>query len=283
MNPSPAKAAPVRSRRLLGVAGALVIVVVVVAAAYVDGLGPFERPTSGCSGGGPVVFSRAELLAVTCSDHAGGGPWDVYYASGIATPGATDVTRHWLYPAGCAAAASLGPGPNDTEVMAPDNGSSVGGSVPFWTVYLVNQSGVVREYVVVEGSSHVVYTTAGIANCPPPARPVVVYPSMVDSPNAVASAWAAGGSSFVSAHQNATLSLFVTTSTVGDNESGQWVVRWSTCLPGFLGGPVSSATGLAVVFFLSGSQGTVNGMLQAGSISCAATASGSSPSVGLSR
>jgi len=258
---------PGPSRRWIAIS-TVAIVALLLGATYGLGVWPFSTPPAATTIA-PTTFAQAESLAASSATATGGGPWNAYYATSFSTPVSVPVPQEWLYPFVSCPGVAGGVAPNQTETVPVGNGSTVAGTSPFWVVWLLNGAGSLRIYLVDGPSAARIFELDASSTCqrfPVPGS----FPPVVNSPVAVAAAWNAGGSAFVAAHPNATLSLFLTgassSGAIGPNE---WVVRWSSCLPTFLGETLyTNASGEALAYYVNATVGDVTGQLPEGPIGC---------------
>jgi hypothetical protein len=190
------------------VAGAIVVVaVVVVSGLYLGGVAPFA-PKASQGAGGALTFDAARAAGDAFTQGYEGGGWGLLAAGGLASraslsipivPGATSF-------ANCTVQAAAGV----TEITAPASpGPSGSGAASAWElVYWGNPGGLIVS--VVNGTASLAASITGTSTC----RELFSYvqsisAGIVDSSEAVQAADARGGSAFLSAHPGANLSMGV--------------------------------------------------------------------------
>jgi hypothetical protein len=161
----------------------------------------------GSSGGSTPTFLTAYAVAQPSANKVAGGPWDLVAAAGVDSP--TSVTTNVSTATSTNCVFSAVPGgtiPSSVTIPAFHGQLSSGGS-PFWGMIFVNrasqqvllvgvQNGTPQALAIGTGSC--VQTFGNFTNVPS---------GIVDSSTAASAAWGDGGSAFVGAHGNLTLTL----------------------------------------------------------------------------
>jgi hypothetical protein len=231
---SPPPRAP-RSRALPAVIviGVVLVVCLVVGAAYFLAFGPFQH-SSPAPAHGALPYSQAVSLATSLAGSDGGGPWTVWAGGAMQLEQPYNVNTSALYgwpTDGCSPSTpTVYPHANSSLVLPSHPESSSSGYFSTWDFQLGNTSGWDRTVVVLNGTPILALQVGPSGTCSPGAW----LPSadqlgpMLDSPRIVASAWSSYGSQFVAQHPGARLQVALP-SLVGLDTRWSWQVQWSTC------------------------------------------------------
>jgi hypothetical protein len=231
---SPPPRAP-RSRVLPAVVviGVVLVVCLVVAAAYFLALGPFQHGSTSPAHG-TLPYSQAVSLATNLAGSDGGGPWTVWAGGAIQLTQPYNVNTSALYgwPAdGCSPSnPTVYPGANSSMNLPSSTEGPSSGYFSAWDLQLGNASGWVRTVVVLNGTPMVALQVGPSGACSPGAwlPSAEQLGQLLDSPRIVASAWSTYGSQFVAQHPSAHLDLALP-SLVGSDTKWSWQVEWSSC------------------------------------------------------
>lgn len=201
--------------------GLAVVVIVVVVVAFLAGLFAGGYRFSGGSSPGSSsspAWDYAQAAAVAAAKaNATGGSWKEIIAAGIDTPHGTMVPASGS--AGCALSGFYLPG---------YSGSYSAGLAPFWLFeYLENPSSIAPPELIVEvlnGSATVIANIPQGTSCTEQTGGTAVLPgNVLDSPKVMASAAAAGGTSFLASEPNATVAFEVY------GAPAMWAVAYTPC------------------------------------------------------
>ncbi len=227
-----------RNLGLLAVLAVVIAVVLVLAALYAAGVGPFSRP----SASSPAVvssaptFKEAEGTAIQTAASYGAGPWSVQSADTlpiipIATLQSTNLSGSGSSPVsgsqGCSATAVA----SAPAVSVPGfSGNASSGESPGWLFFLNNTTGVELYLVVVGTAGYGIERWTGCGS-----SFAVLFgtipSSAVDSSVAVSAGLTDGGYAFERSHPGGNLTATATgeTEDFGISIGGYWVVTYSTC------------------------------------------------------
>lgn len=265
--------APRRRRRWIPVLAVVVAAVVVAGLLYSDGF--FGRATSTPPGSGASspwqAYSGAEAISAKAAKNVSGGPWfpvvaaafDVSAAALVPGTNLTAVARA----AGCNVTWPSGVAPS-LSVPATISNAPVG-HAGFWVVGFRNAAGELLLESVSLGNASLLGTATG-SSCESNVSALNEIPAtVVDSPQVVRNASAAGGGAFLAAHPNATQSwvVFGGITIFGFPSGAVWMVSDTTCaLPATV-----AETGAVFNATLSGLTGIVTAHAN-GSVNCVLTA-----------
>ncbi len=239
--PSALSAPPTAPRRgsrsvIWAAVGAVVAAaILVVAGLYV--LGDLTAHAAGPTSAGPYpTYEQAESVAAPAVSSTAGGPWLAVIGFGIVSANSAFVGGANLTSVIASLNCSIAwTGTPDPTVLVPLTPNSAGsGHSAFWVVGFRNAVGAITIALVTDGVGAVLLEATG-STCESAASHLVSIGSIVDSPEAVAGANAAGGSAFLAADPNATQGWFILggLEEVGIVTEPTWYIGDTTCtLPG---------------------------------------------------
>jgi hypothetical protein len=230
---------PARRRRawIVPVAAVVAVALIVIVGLGVSGVVPFF----GSHGRAPteLTFSQARSAAVQASNGYAGGGWVVLLGGGAISASTVVLPIDTSAFASTNCSIHLANGATSGRLVIPSSHlSPTAGTSAFWTFFLRNASGGLLIITVVNGTAAPfasIWSTAGVLTvCSVYASLLPVLPAtVVDSPQVLSAVATAGGSAFLAAHPNATISMTV----IGGLSFGvysvppSWSVVYSTCPP----------------------------------------------------
>jgi hypothetical protein len=250
---------PSLARRLWPVLAVVVAAVVVLSYFALAGFG-----TGGSNGGSTgTTFGPAASAANRTLVNVPGGPWSLVTALGFAPASSSELSPSSSVGTGCNVS---GPGggipPLSVEIPA-FSGSFSSGAAPWWGMfYYQSASHEVLLVDVVQGVATPLVVASG--SCVSTFSSLSPVPSgAIDSSTAAATAWANGGSGFVSFHSNLSLNLEMAIVGGGDYQGTHlgpsWLIEYSPCLPLGQGGPPGNQSAFeALLDALTGSATTLD-------------------------
>ncbi len=252
--------------------GLVVVALGLLSIAAFESWGPFAPGPASTVDASDPTFSEAQAIASGRATSSGAGPWTTWAGVGLVNPKPAELSTG----AAGAFAPSLSNVANCTFSPAAGVGASLSihgfsgplssGESPAWLVYLRNASGVGVVIGVLSGGPRLLATLSG-AGCP---SELIASEGIgggdVDSSVAVTAALEDGGSTFLSDHPGAGLTLTALAGFDVDGTPGaaSWTVELSTCAAGS-----SSSGSTAFVAVVGMASGRVSAPPSVEPVSCA--------------
>jgi len=225
-----------RSSSWILIVAVVVAVVVVIAALWFAGVGPFAKSSNGTSTATFATFSQAREAATNAADNYHSAAWGLVLAAGLTTPTAvTEQVNSSLSSTtyfGCNVTSV--PGTTLSISTMAFRGDYSQGTSSDWG-FLFFSAGFSALLVSVDsGQATVVATLATTGSCGTYLGAVTsLSTNALDSPAAMSATLAAGGSTFLSAHPNSTVSYDllggISIPILGIARDPSWDIRMADC------------------------------------------------------
>lgn len=180
------------------------------------------------SGSSAVPYSTAANRATTAAATYEGGGWSVLTGIGVPVPQVDAAPSDTFYNAtapGCAPR-WIAP-PTSTFTFSPT--SSTAGTSTAWLFELTQNVGGTILLVLLDGGNAVLEYTLDPGTCAEPASNQMIPAGIIDSPAAVTTANADGGSAFLQSHPDANGLWEVFSNTTLPGSGTYWAILYSTC------------------------------------------------------
>jgi len=216
----------------LAAVAVVVGVVVLLAALYVGGVGPFARSTTATNSvTSAQTYAQAADAAGQAAGSFGAGPWKTLFAAGADLPSplleSTTIPPDLLTSAGLTGCVGTAEGGDVTAVTFPAFAGNLStGQSPDWLIVMVDGSGTLLFLTVVAGTASVWEKYSG-AGCAALALLGTLPASISDSSDAAASFMSSGAGAFIQEHPGGFLAYSASALSGG----GGWTLSYSTCPP----------------------------------------------------